>query len=285
MMHLARNANDSAELSQLEPLAQRVAQSIQSLLGSFTKGAYQITTGTANSARYPEWRIAQNPFGAAFRYVMPKRGEELLVHLPGSLICQIVDLYYGGNGTVQARSEFSSAELRFLSGFGTQLAPLLKTQIDPDEGSPFEYVRTETDLLQMAWPKSREAIVIQSFFAEGESIKPSAVSLILTTETLRFLDNRRSVEENQVVPTDAAWSERVRSATMRVKFPTRIVLTHCNVSFQKMLTLAPGDILPLLLPAQIPMIVSGRVFARGSLGEANGRAALMIEKIEKEMDQ
>nr|WP_246156569.1 FliM/FliN family flagellar motor C-terminal domain-containing protein [Sphingorhabdus profundilacus] len=72
---------------------------------------------------------------------------------------------------------------------------------------------------------------------------------------------------------------------MRVKFPTRIVLTHCNVSFQKMLTLAPGDILPLLLPAQIPMIVSGRVFARGSLGEANGRAALMIEKIEKEMDQ
>lgn len=285
MMQLTRNANDAAELNQLEPLAQRISQSIQSLLGSFTKGAFQITTGTANGARYPEWRIAQNPFSAVFRYAMPKRGEELLVHLPGSLVCQIVDLYYGGSGTVQARAEFSAAEMRFLSGFGSQLAPLLKAHIDPDEGSPFEYVRAETDLLQMTWPKSREAIIVQSFFAEGEAIKPSAVSLILTTETLRFLDNRRSVEENQEAPTDAAWSERVRSAAMRVKFPSRIVLTHCNVSFAKMLTLAPGDILPLLLPAQIPMIVAGRVFARGSLGEANGRAALMIEKIEKEMDQ
>lgn len=285
MMHLTRNANEVAELTQLEPLAQRVGQSIQGLLAGFTKGAFTISAGAANATRYPEWRIAQNPFGAVLRYRLPKRGDEMLVHLPGALVCQIVDIYYGGSGHVQVRNEFSAAEMRFITSFGSQLAAVLKAEIDPDPGSEVSFSGAETDLLQLNWPRSRDAIVVQSFFAESEKIKPASVGLILTTETMRLLDNRRSTDENPAGPADAAWSERVRSAAMRVKMPARIVLTHCNVPFNRMLTLAPGDILPLLLPAQIPMIVSGRVFARGSLGESNGRAALMIENVEKEMDQ
>ena len=113
MAHLTRGANEAAELTQLEPLAQRVAQAMQQLLASFTKGAFTISAGTANAARYPEWRIAQNPFGAVLRYRLPKRGDEMLVHLPGFLVCQIVDVYYGGSGNVQARGEFSAAEMRF----------------------------------------------------------------------------------------------------------------------------------------------------------------------------
>lgn len=284
-VHLTRNANEAAELTQLEPLAQRVSQAMQQLLANFTKGAFTISAGTANAARYPEWRIAQNPFGAVLRYRLPKRGDEMLVHLPGFLVCQMVDVYYGGSGNVPARGEFSAAEMRFVDSFGSQLAPLLKSEIDPDPGSVIEYAGAEIDLLQLNWPRSRDAIVVQSFFAESEKIKPTPVGLILTTETVRLLENRRSADENPAGPADAAWSERVRSAAMRVKFPARTVLTHCNVPFSKMLTLAPGDILPLLLPAQIPLIVAGRVFARGTLGESNGRAALMIENIEREMDQ
>jgi flagellar motor switch protein FliM len=284
-VHLTRSANEAAELTQLEPLAQRVSQAMQQLLANFTKGAFTISAGTANAARYPEWRIAQNPFGAVLRYRLPKRGDEMLVHLPGFLICQIVDVYYGGTGNVQARGEFSSAEMRFVDSFGSQLAPLLKAEIDPDPGSVIEYTGAEIDLLQLNWPRSRDAIVVQSFFAESEKIKPTPVGLILTTDTVRLMENRRSADENPAGPADAAWSERVRSAAMRVKFPARTVLTHCNVPFSNMLTLAPGDILPLLLPAQVPLIVAGRVFARGTLGESNGRAALMIENIEKEMDQ
>jgi flagellar motor switch protein FliM len=136
--HLMRSASETAELTQLEPMAQRIAQVMQQLLASFTKGAFAISAGTANAARYPEWRIAQNPFGAVLRYRLPKRGDEMLVHLPGFLVCQIVDVYYGGSGNVQARGEFSAAEMRFIDGFGTQLAPLLKAEIDPDPGSIIE---------------------------------------------------------------------------------------------------------------------------------------------------
>jgi len=77
----------------------------------------------------------------------------------------------------------------------------------------------------------------------------------------------------------------MRAAAMRIRLPARTILAHSDISFQRLLTLAPGDILPLLLPTQIPLTVAGHVFAHGSLGEANGRTALLIEKMEKEMDQ
>ena len=47
------------------------------------------------------------------------------------------------------------------------------------------------------------------------------------------------------------------------------------------LTLQPGDIIPVCLPNLVPVTVAGRVFARGSVGESNGRTAIKIERIEE----
>ena len=45
-----------------------------------------------------------------------------------------------------------------------------------------------------------------------------------------------------------------------------------------------GDIIPLTMPRHVPVTVAGRSFAVGSIGEANGNAAIMIEHIEKGPD-
>jgi flagellar motor switch protein FliM len=38
------------------------------------------------------------------------------------------------------------------------------------------------------------------------------------------------------------------------------------------------------MPRQVPVTVAGRKFALGSIGEANGNAAIMIDQIEKGPD-
>jgi flagellar motor switch/type III secretory pathway protein FliN len=143
----------------------------------------------------------------------------------------------------------------------------------------------QTDLLQAGLPKSREAISVQPFTCEGGAIKPAVISLILSAEAASRLSKRSESYSVNEAPTDAAWTDRMRAAAMRVRLPARTILARSDVSFQRLLTLSPGDVLPLLLPAQIPLTVAGHIFAHGSLGEANGRAALLIEKMEKEMDQ
>jgi hypothetical protein len=35
-----------------------------------------------------------------------------------------------------------------------------------------------------------------------------------------------------------------------------------------------------MLPADVPLFVAGHLFARGTIGEANGRSALKIENME-----
>ena len=47
-----------------------------------------------------------------------------------------------------------------------------------------------------------------------------------------------------------------------------------------LLALRPGDVIPISLPQHIPLTVAGRLFAHGTLGEADGRAAIRISRIE-----
>ena len=56
------------------------------------------------------------------------------------------------------------------------------------------------------------------------------------------------------------------------------------ISLVKLLSLEVGDIIPITMPRQVPVTVAGRKFALGSIGEANGNAAIMIDQIEKGPD-
>jgi flagellar motor switch protein FliM len=282
---LARGRNEIADLAVLEPLAAKLARGIQAILDSRTTGEMHVKSGSANAARYPEWRIMQNPFGLLLRFGIASGNDELLMHIPGHLVGQIVDLHYGGDGNLPARAEFTAAELRLTERLASRFEKLFTETLAATGLAPWRFVEMQTDILYAHWPKSRDAIAVQSFTCEGSAIKPSVISLILAVETARAISRRSRGNATENPPIDAVWTDRMRAAAMRIRLPARTILAHSDISFQRLLTLAPGDILPLLLPTQIPLTVAGHVFAHGSLGEANGRTALLIEKMEKEMDQ
>ncbi len=256
---------------------------LQALLDVNSSGAVRISTGAANATRFPEWRIAQNPFGALLRFHFANRNDELLVHLPGHFVSQIVDMHYGGSGVTPVRSAFSATELRFISGFGEQFAKLLKA-FGSCGTVQADFVEVHTDLLCGHWPKTRDDILIQAIFAESENIKPTAITLVMASETLQLLVDGSNHDSASAMTVDTVWAERMRVAAMQLRVPARAILMRNQLSVQRLLTLSPGDILPLILPSQIPLVVEGRVLAHGSLGETNGRAALRIEKIGKEKD-
>jgi flagellar motor switch protein FliM len=278
---LLRAEAETANLEALEPLASKLARGMQAVVDSRGAAGIDVTAGTANAARFPEWRIAQNPFGALLRFDISSSNDELLVHLPGYLLSQIVDIHYGGCGTVPARTEFTAAETQLSGRIGERFAALLEAAAM----GPARFIGAHTELLQAGWSKTRDAVAILPFTCAGAAIKPAVISMILSAETARGLSQHSAGDPASEAPADAAWTEQMRAAAMRVRLPARAILTRTDISFQRLLTLAPGDVLPLLLPAQIPLTVAGHIFAHGSLGDANGRAALLIEKMEKEMDQ
>lgn len=281
---LIRGQAKQIDLASFEALAQHIVPGLQGLLDVSSIGAVQITAGAANAARYQEWRITQNPFGALLRYRFANRNDQLLVHLPGYFIGQIVDLHYGGSGVTSVRSGFSNTELHFVRSFGEQFANLLKA-LRTSEMLQADFVEMHTDLLYAHWPKSRDDIAIHTVFAESDNIKPTAITLVMALDSLDLLAGGNNRDETSTVMVDAAWAEKMREAAMHLQVPVRAILMRNKLPLQRLLTLSPGDVLPLMMPSQIPLIVDGHTFARGSLGESNGRAALRIETIGKEFQQ
>lgn len=277
---LLRADNIVEDFAPLEVHCDRISRTLQDMLSKRATGLIDTKSGAIQSVRYAEWRIAQNPFGMLLRYQVPINGSELVVHIPGYLISQIIDIHYGGTGQVPIRSTFTAAETKFVERLAVQLAP----HISFATGQSAVPVETQSDILSFSWPKSLDAICIMSIFVEGAAIKSSTISCFMSAETARTMANQIAGSDDPIAAEDPVWQNKMQFAAMRIRFPARAILTRCEMPAARVLTLAPGDILPVILSSKIPLTVAGRHFAEGTIGEANGRAALQIETIQG-MDQ
>lgn len=242
----------------------------------FASAKLAIKAGPIASARFTEWRINQNPYGMLLRFTAAANGNEILFHLPGHLISQIIDIGYGGKGQVGTRSAFSAAEMRFVERIADQLGQHVGRTLN----EPCRLAEMQSEILSFAWPKMRDQIALASIFVESPAIKSATISCFMDIATARQLAGRLNQTPDIPAASNPEWRTKMKSAAMRVTMPARAVLTRAELPAAQLLTLRPGDILPVLMPSQIPLTVAGRPFARGTIGEANGRAALKIEYME-----
>jgi flagellar motor switch protein FliM len=76
-----------------------------------------------------------------------------------------------------------------------------------------------------------------------------------------------------------AWRRRLGHALAQVSLPVRSVLARPEISVAGLLALKPGDVIPITLAPRTPLLAGSRRIAEGVIGEQEGRAALMIEKV------
>lgn len=84
---------------------------------------------------------------------------------------------------------------------------------------------------------------------------------------------------------DPSWTNNLMRAAMNVKLPVRSVLAEPVIPLTQLMTLKPGDIIPISFGPEIPLMVTNRRFARGAVGASNGRAAIRVHRIEPLEDE
>ncbi len=275
---LIKEIEENSDHGEIKNIGERLRRSIQDLLAASSGHDLNAKAGSINPASYTEWRIAQNPYGLLFRYRITAQGAQMLIHVPGHLLSQIVDLAYGGIGNLAVRSAFTPAETRFAERIAEALLPAIRAAWKDTPTIAPTLLGTETDLLNANWPKGQDRILVSNLFVEGDGIKPATISWIISAETANVLPAAPGAESSVA---DPVWGQRMRASAMAVSLPARSILTRCELPLSRLLTLATGDIIPVFLPSSVPLTVAGRTFAHGSIGEANGRAALRIETMEK----
>ena len=281
---LLRRAADGYAFPALEGVANQFARSLRDLIRALGAPAVQVERAGAEQISFAEWSASAAP-AIFWRYHAPPLKGPVLLAGSRSLLLQLVDIFYGGRGQLAAeREELTDAEERFAARLGRDIGLQLaaawrgKLAIEP------ELDCVTADPAKLAAVRADDELFVQRFTLRGAPFEGRTIMCAYPVAALRGIAGDELLPDVQGNGADPAWAGALDKALRDVRMPVRSVLARPEISLVKLLALEVGDIIPLTMPRHVPVTVAGRSFALGSIGEANGNAAIMIEHIEKGPD-
>ncbi|AJA10790.1 surface presentation of antigens (SPOA) protein [Sphingopyxis fribergensis] len=281
---LLRRAADGYAFPALEGVANQFARSLRDLIRALGAPTIQIERSGAEQVSFAEWSAAAAP-AIFWRYHAPPLKGPVMLAGSRSLLLQLVDIFYGGRGQLAAeREELTDAEDRFAARLGRDIGLQLaaawrgKLAIEPELDS------VTADPAKLAAVRADDELFVQRFTLRGAPFDGRTIMCAYPVAALRGIAGDELLPEAQGNGADPVWAGALDKALRDVRMPVRSVLARPEISLVKLLALEVGDIIPLNMPRHVPVTVAGHSFALGSIGEANGNAAIMIDHIEKGPD-
>jgi flagellar motor switch protein FliM len=259
----------------------KLSESLADAMCSFMPGqGVTANVQGITESRYSQWSPLQPACSLLMPFELGKDSGEIVVHVPGQLISQILDLQYGGSGDVPPRNSFSTSEMRLVARLSGHLLPFINRAMLGILAEPAKAMPVQTDLPAFDLPQYRDSIVLAKIAIEPAGLKSTTISCFVGYAQAKKMALRFADANPTQLPAEPEWQTKMQNAALRVTLPARAILTQADFPVSRLLSLRAGDILPVLLPTDVPLTVGGRQFARGSIGESNGRAALKIENME-----
>jgi flagellar motor switch protein FliM len=188
-------------------------------------------------------------------------------------IVRLVDLYYGGEGTGTGPTEkLSLAEGQLFTRIADAFCGIL-----PAAWLPFGTICAELD----DDTASSGAVAVQDFTISWQGSSQMRIECRFPVRMLEGIPQLKSAEAAPAdqLRGDEGWEASLTSSALTIPFPVRAVFAEPWLPITRLMSLQPGDVIPICLPGEIDLMISGRRFARGQVGESNGRAAVSIEQI------
>jgi flagellar motor switch protein FliM len=282
---LLRKADDDYAFPALDGIANRFARSLRDLVRALGAPAVQVERGAAEQMRFGDWCAAAAP-AIFWRYHAPPLKGPLILAADRPLILQLVDVFYGGKGQLAgAREELTDAEDRFAARLGRDIGAQLAAAWSEVMGIEPQLDCVTADPAKLQAVRADDELLVQRFTLRGAPFEGRTILCAYPLAALRGISGAEPAPAAADEPAgDPVWTAALSSALKDVRLPVRSVLARPEIALTKLLSLEVGDIIPLTIPRHVPITVSGRNFASGSIGEANGNAAILIDRIEKGPD-
>jgi flagellar motor switch protein FliM len=204
------------------------------------------------------------------------------LRIDAPLISALVDRFYGGRGNavdVDAR-EFRPTENRLIERLSGQIMTMLVAcwaDVLPMETS---LIGRETGVVQAEIAPADADVVVQSFEVNLGDKDSWTIEILYPLDGLNGVEGvilPRVLEDQR--PADPRWQRDLAGCMDNVRLPARTVLARPNLKMTELMALKPGDVINIHIARHLPLIIGDRVFAHGTIGEQDGRAAFMIEKL------
>jgi len=283
------SANPLGDLQALAHVNQRLARTLRTLFEPLLRQGLKIAAEPIAVERFDGY--VESRGGALTSVTLigmaPLSGQAMLV-LDGGFTFRLVDLYFGGPGVLPnpMPAEFTPTAdamiARIAAGFGERLASAWSELADIS----FQVGRTEANPAMLSHIDGEDRVVRTRFLLIAADGRQLPVDLLYPATSLKPIASILSSKvQSRRQAADPAWQNNLTRAVMSVKLPVRSVLAEPVIPLAQLMSLQPGDIIPISFGPEIPLLVSNNRFARGAVGASNGRAAIRLHRIEPIEDE
>jgi flagellar motor switch protein FliM len=281
------NPNPFGDLHTLQHLSARLARSLRGVFEPLLRRELRTWTEPLAVQRWADYRAERGDRLAAWLplALAPAPGQALLV-LDGRFVLELLDLFFGGTGVVphDLPAEFSPAAEALVARIGATLAPVVGAAWQPLASVAFHPGRLEQTAAQVAGLDADDPVVVTRFGLAPGTAKPVFVDLLYPVAALKPFTQALTGKVARAAQPDAQWRAGLTRAAMAVRFPVRSVLAEPVVPLSTLMALKVGDVIPVDLGGEVPVMVGGDRLGTGTVGTSNGRAAVLLTSLARDED-
>ena len=204
--------------------------------------------------------------GAAFISVQP------------TLLVALLDAFFGGSGRPAADTQaaVSAAAQRFLTLLLKSFAPDFTaawTVVSPLE---LELAKLEINPRLVQLGSAQDSVIVVRFTCELGA-RSGTIDWMLPDSLLSPIREALASDGGKA-PTrkQEAWGPALSAALHEAEVEIRAVLGQARISLRELVSLAPGDIIPIETPQDVTLLVGDVPLRHGRFGVSQGRNALKI---------
>jgi len=270
----------------LEMIYEKFSRKVLTTLSGILRRGVVVELIGIESMRYADWLAKLAPHcGIHLAKVRPLRGSALFL-LNAPLVHLLVDAYFGGrtdeegmDERMQARKEITDAELRVTRILVEQALRDLEAAWAPVYKITMEHAGVETNPLFASIANPPERVIEARFGIQIGTLREELAFVIpysMVEPVKALLDNGRISEHSDI---DRRWREGLIEGLQDVALELRGTLVEAVVPVRRILTMKPGDVLPIDIPKQLPVDLEGTPVFRGALGFAKGKKAVQVTEV------
>lgn len=266
----------------LEIINERFARLLRVGLFNFIRRSAEVSVGSVRVSKYSEFiRNLVVPTNLNLVHMKPLRGTGLIVFDPG-LVFLLVDNLFGGDGRFHTRVEgrdFTQTEQRIILRILDIVFEAYTKSWEPVYPVEFEYIRSEmnTQFANIATPN--EVVVSSTFTVELGSVSGQIHICMPYSMIEPIRDTLTSSLQGEALEVDKRWIRLMTQQIQIAEVELVATLGHGRASFDEILNMKVGDIIPLNVPEQIEATVDGVPVMECTYGVLNGQYALKVEKL------
>lgn len=264
-------------------LAAQAADPFAQLLAECGLEDCAIAPGPCDFTSFAAWKESECDDLVLLRYHAEPVLEEVIAVLPAQFLRRLIDIHFGGTGeNAKKGGDFSPAEKLYLGRFTDKLAAALTTLFCDMGVARVTPHAMATQVSCCDFLKAHDLVCAQKNSVTFGGGNDTAITLLYPLSSLKSVPALGDADAMASVKGgDPEWRDSLKQTVMQVQLPMRTIFARPEISFDRLMRLKTGDVIPVFMPGQIPVSVAGRLFAHGTVGESNNRIAIKIEQIEQ----